>query len=171
MKKHLPSALFITALMFLIVSCTEDSSLQETTTSTNNTIDLTLALQTDWQMADEILVLINQHRDSIGQPEITIDREYASAHAVTHTNYMIGMNAINHDNFHVRSAGLIENGAIFVGENVAYGYSTATDVVDAWLNSPTHKQIIEGNYTHSGFGIIQNDEGQYFFTQLFYQMD
>ncbi len=154
------------AFLFLATSCSKDSI--ETSEEVNYSIDLNLAQETDWQLADDILYLVNEHRMSLGLSTIERDQQYASAYAVKHTKYMIDMDRINHDNFGVRSAGLKDRGAIRVGENVAYGYTSAEDVVLAWLNSPSHKDIIEGNYTHSGFGVIPNENGTFYFTQLFY---
>ena len=154
------------AFLFLATSCSKDSI--ETTEEANYSIDLNLAQETDWQMADDILDLINEYRMSIGLSAIKRDQQYASAYAVEHTKYMIDMDRINHDNFGVRSAALKDRGANRVGENVAYGYATAENVVNAWLNSPSHKDIIEGDYTHSGFGVIPNENGTFYFTQLFY---
>jgi len=152
--------------MFVVSSCTKDES--ELISEAKYSIDLNLAQETDWILADEILFLINRHRDSLGLSAISRDQQYASAYAVDHTKYMIEKNQINHDNFSFRSAALKDNGANTVAENVAFGYSSAEDVVRAWLNSPAHRRIIEGSYTHSGFGVISNDHGSYFFTQLFY---
>ncbi len=153
-------------LMFMVASCSKDDSaaLEEA----NYSIDLNLAQETDWLLADDILILINEHRASIGLSAIKRDQQYASAYAVDHTKYMIENKRVNHDNFGIRSAALKNNGAKRVGENVAYGYETAQDVVYAWLHSPAHKDIIEGDYTHSGFGVIPNENGTYFYTQLFY---
>lgn len=97
-----------------------------------------------------------------------MDQAYASAYAVEHTDYMIELSQINHDNFHIRSKALKDRGALRVGENVAYGYEDAASLVNSWLNSPSHREIIEGNYTHSGFGVFKNEKNRYFFTQLFY---
>ena len=69
----------------------------------------------------------------------------------------------------MRSEALKSKGAITVGENVAYGYNSAEDVVTAWLNSTSHRNIIEGNFTHSGFGVIAAQGNRYYFTQLFYK--
>lgn len=171
MNELLKRGLFCTAIIFLIFSCSKDTSLNNATESSNFTIDLTLAQQTDWPLANEILRLINQHRLTIGQHEILRDQQHASAYAVEHTKYMIDLSAINHDNFNIRSAAMINAGALFVAENVAYGYQTAEDVVEAWLNSPSHRSIIEGNHTHSGFGVLKDEAGRYYFTQLFYQKD
>ncbi|QNJ97590.1 hypothetical protein ALE3EI_1017 [Constantimarinum furrinae] len=155
------------AFICLVTSCQKDEGV--TSEELNYTIDLNLANETDWVMANEILVLVNDHRASIGLPAIKKDQQYASAYAVDHTQYMIDTQKINHDNFNVRANALKERGATIVGENVAYGYATAEAVVNAWLNSPGHKKVIEGAYTHSGFGVMQNDKGTYYFTQLFYR--
>lgn len=155
-------------LITLMFSCSkendETNSIQE-----NYTIDLNLALKTDWIIANKINSLINDHRDSIGLPSIEIDNQYASAYAVEHTIYMIEKDRVNHDNFNHRSNALKARGAISVAENVAYGYTNAEDVVNAWLHSPSHKSTIEGSYTHTGFGVLKNEDGIYFFTQLFYK--
>ncbi len=155
------------ALFCLTVSCQKDDGV--TNEDANYTIDLNLAQETDWEMADAILELVNSHRVSIGLAEITRDQQYASAYAVDHTQYMIEMKQINHDNFGIRSEALKNKGAITVGENVAYGYTSAEDVVIAWLNSPGHRRIIEGNFTHSGFGVMKTTNNRYYFTQLFYK--
>jgi len=154
------------AFLFLVTSCSKDDNV--TIEEANYSIDLNLAQETDWEMANQILVLINEHRVSIGLLPIKKDQQYASAYAVDHTNYMIDLSQINHDYFNVRSAALIEKGAIRVGENVAFGYDNAEAVVHAWLNSPAHKAVIEGNYTHTGFGVVPNDKGTYYFTEIFY---
>jgi len=159
--------LLILSLFFLVTSCQKDEGVG--IEDVNYTIDLNLANETDWTMADEILVLVNAHRNSLGLSEILRDQQYASAYAVDHTQYMIEMEQINHDNFGVRSQALKDKGAITVGENVAFGYNTAQGVVNAWLNSEGHRKIIEGNFTHSGFGVIKSKNDRYFFTQLFYK--
>ena len=159
-------SLLALAFMFLFTSCSKDDI--ETTQEANYSIDLNLAQETNWEIANRILDLVNQHRVSVGLATIQADQQYASAYAVDHTKYMIDMNQINHDYFSVRSAALKDRGALHVGENVANGYSSAEAVVNAWLNSPSHLDIIEGNFTHSGFGVVPNDNGTFFFTQLFY---
>jgi uncharacterized protein YkwD len=164
--KTIKTCLLAIGLLFMVTSCSKDDSI--TIDEADYSINLNLAYETNWELADEILVLVNEHRATLDLPSIERDQQYASAYAVEHTNYMIDINRINHDNFGNRSEALKQRGAIRVGENVAVGYNTAEAVVFAWLNSPSHKQVIEGNYTHSGFGIIQNENGTNFFTQLFY---
>lgn len=47
------------------------------------------------------------------------------------------------------------------GENLAYGFATAGDTVQAWMNSPEHKaNILDTNYHDVGFGIINTSNYQ-----------
>jgi uncharacterized protein YkwD len=165
--KLLKTNLLAIVLILSLASCTSEDN--ATDIATDYTIDLNLVNETDWGMAEEVLRLVNEHRVSIGMPIILKDKQHASAYAVDHTKYMMALEEINHDNFHYRTEALKYQGAEAVGENVAFGYDDAQSVVSAWLNSPSHKRAIEGDYTHSGFGIIPTTSGAYYFTQLFYK--
>lgn len=158
--------LLVLSMFVVLTSCSKDEI--DETDAASQEIDLSIVYKNDIQMSKEILTIVNDHRSSIGLSSLTMDQEYASAYAVDHTDYMIELSQINHDNFHLRSKALKDRGAERVGENVAYGYDDAESVVNSWLNSPDHKEIIEGDYSHSGFGVFQNEQGRYFFTQLFY---
>lgn len=156
-------------LFCTVTSCSKDQTPVVEEQTADYTIDLNLAQETDWQMANEILDLVNEHRVSVGLNPLKRDQQYASAYAVDHTFYMIDLEEINHDYFEVRKKALKDRGAKIVGENVAFGYPTAEAVVNAWLNSPGHLANIEGNFTHSGFGVIEAPDGRVYFTQLFYK--
>lgn len=80
-----------------------------------------------------------------------------------------GRTGFSHDGFsdRVQGSGLTYRGA---AENVAYnqGYSQPVDeAVKGWINSPGHRQNMEGNYDTAGIGIAQNAKGEYYFTQVF----
>lgn len=120
-------------------------------------------------ITDEILLLVNTHRESKGLNKL-VRNTTADNLAINHSKYMIAQDKISHDNFKSRTENLRRNeNAKGTGENVAYGYKTAQKVVNAWLNSSGHKENIEGNFTHTGIAAVQNSEGTYFFTQLFYR--
>ncbi|WP_203294910.1 CAP domain-containing protein [Luteirhabdus pelagi] len=166
--KLIKTSLLAMVLLFTVASCSKDEAVVEETV--HYTIDVNLAQETDWTMANEILDLVNAHRTSQGLSTLKRDQQYASAYAVDHTKYMISIEDINHDNFQTRKEAMKDRGAIRVSENVAYGYQTAEAVVTAWLNSPDHRKNIEGDFTHLGFGVLQSeDDSRYYFTQLFYK--
>lgn len=54
-----------------------------------------------------------------------------------------------------------------VGENIAYGYQTPEDVVEAWMNSKDHRDnILSKNYNYLGVGVAESN-GRLYIAQLF----
>lgn len=44
---------------------------------------------------------------------------------------------------------------IYAGENLAKNFSTSKGVVEAWMNSPTHRDnLLSGNYDEVGFAVV-----------------
>ena len=115
----------------------------------------------------EILELINQHRIGLGLNALNSLKIVKSV-AFTHTDYMVEVNSVNHDNFYQRKISLEQNAnAKAVSENVAYAYSTAQSVVNAWLNSTSHRETIEGDFTDFEVSAEQNKEGKWYYTNMF----
>lgn len=139
----------------IFISCSE-SSINDIDSTENNTI------------TQEVHKLINEHRSSIGKNTLIFNDQIADI-ALEHTQYMIDKNKISHDNFDARFIE-VRNlvNAIAFGENVASRQRNAQEVVTGWLNSPGHRENIEGNYTHTGIGIKKDSKNNYYFTQLFY---
>jgi len=53
------------------------------------------------------------------------------------------------------------------GENIAFGQSSAEDVMNAWMNSQGHREnILNVNYTHIGVGCYKHN-GILYWVQLF----
>ena len=56
----------------------------------------------------------------------------------------------------------------FVGENVAYGATTAEEVVSGWMESEGHRaNILNKNFTEIGVGVAKASDGTLYFTQVF----
>ncbi|MDC9721333.1 MAG: CAP domain-containing protein [Urechidicola sp.] len=120
------------------------------------------------EMEYKIFELVNNHRESVGASRLNI-LNVISSEAIPHTDYMLLKGEASHDNFEDRFLNLKMNAeAIKVSENVAYGYSTAEAVVQAWLRSPRHKDVIEGEeFTDFGISTKANTEGKNYFTHIF----
>lgn len=115
----------------------------------------------------EIMELINAYRITEGLNPLN-DHSTVKAVAFTHTDYMRAVNNVSHDNFFQRKQSLQANAsANIVSENVAYGFNSAQSVVNAWINSPTHRDTIEGDFTDFDVSAEQNNEGQWYFTNIF----
>ena len=115
----------------------------------------------------EILELINNYRISMDLAPLH-NLSIIKSVAFTHTDYMVSINQVSHDNFYKRKTSLVQNAdAKKVSENVAYAYSSAQSVVKAWLNSPSHKATIEGDFTDFDISAEKNSEGKWYFTNIF----
>ncbi|MBT0607070.1 CAP domain-containing protein [Aequorivita echinoideorum] len=166
---HLLKRNLLAMALFCLVftSCSKEDVIENE--AAKYEIDLSIVQKNNTEMSSRVLDLVNIHRKSIGLAPLQSDNAYASAYAVEHTEYMIDVDKVNHDNFGYRNQALQYHGAESVGENVAFGYDSPEKVVAAWLNSPGHRDVIEGNYTHTGFGFIPDAKGRMYFTQLFYR--
>lgn len=114
-------------------------------------------------MLDEV----NTYRVSVGLNPLQII-EHISYKSDEHNAYIISIQDVNHDGFNERKTNLQQVlGAGRVGENVAYAYSSAQSTVAAWVNSPSRKANLEGDYTHFGASIKIDDEGKKYYTNMF----
>ncbi len=151
------------SLLFMFASCSNDT-LSEEDFSSN--LETSIAVENDIILAEEVMEELNDYRVSIGLNPLNWHNDSENL-AVEHSFYMVQKNKASHDNFYKRSETLQDGGARFVSENVAYGYKDAASVLQGWLNSPSHKSAIEGEYTHSGIGIVYTETGIPYYTQLF----
>ena len=118
---------------------------------------------------EELFELVNQHRVSIGLEALEYSPE-AQQFAAEHNAYMIANEKLSHDNFSARAHNLAKvTEAVYVGENVAKNFTTNLATLNGWLNSPSHKKTLEGDFTHSAISITVNGNGQPYFTQLFFR--
>jgi uncharacterized protein YkwD len=56
----------------------------------------------------------------------------------------------------------------WMGENIAYGYPTASAVMEAWMNSSGHRaNILRPQFTHVGVGVKRDASGRRYWVQNF----
>jgi uncharacterized protein YkwD len=121
------------------------------------------------QLEQEAHDQINRYRASKGLSPLKWSDAIAQQARLHSSNMATGRTNFSHDGFsdRVQGSGLTYRGA---AENVAYnqGYSKPVDeAVKGWIDSPGHRQNMEGNYDTAGIGIAQNAKGEYYFTQVF----
>ena len=149
-------------LAVLCYSCTTDGVEDNV-----DKIELSLITPETKTIEIQILELINDHRLSLGLNTLS-DMTVVKSVAFSHTDYMVINNEVSHANFYVRSDYLKANaGASRVSENVAYGYSSAQSVVNAWLKSDAHRAVIEGDFTNFDIAAEVNSEGKWYYTNIF----
>lgn len=116
----------------------------------------------------EFVALVNEYRTSIGCPALDWDGVVAGV-AQAHSEDMVARGFFDHVNPDGQSAGdrLDDAGVSWTrwAENIAAGYGSAQTVLDAWLNSPGHRQNIETcELTVHGVGLA-DDRWTHLFTR------
>ena len=116
----------------------------------------------------KIFKLANDHRLSIGRTalvwnEAMADEERAHSQAIANGQVPVG-----HQGFEDRIARIKEIIPwSVIAENIASARN-AQDALDAWLRSPDHQVIIEGDFDLTGVGVAKDPDGPlYYFSQMF----
>lgn len=164
--KLITRSLLAVAFVCLFASCSQDEELLIEEQVVKEEVQITADLVVEDQFASDILNAVNEYRAELGKPAFAFNNDSKSK-AVEHSKYMASKNEISHDNFYERSDYLKARGAERVSENVAYGYRSADEVLQAWLRSESHKDAIEGDFSHSGIAVVKNKNGVSYFTQIF----
>lgn len=158
MKMRLLYAVPVFLLLFLD-SCTSDSIEETSILEAENVVTI----------EQDLLDIVNEHRLTLNANTLKFS-DIAYKYANIHTNYMIAKGSISHDNFSSRATNINSEVEVeMVAENVAKDYLSAIDAFQGWYNSSSHKKTMEGDFTHTGISVKKDEQGNYYFTQLFYK--
>lgn len=121
------------------------------------------------QIEHQIHDLVNDYRRSRGLRALEIDaalQKEAQQHSLDMARRRI---PLSHQGFQERIArAREENGAKGrAGENVADGWKSAREAVDAWIKSRGHRRHMLGDFDLTGIGVARDRNGKLYFTQLF----
>jgi uncharacterized protein (TIGR03000 family) len=122
------------------------------------------------EMEKAILDLTNAERKKKDLPPLKPNAKLFAA-ARKHSENMARQEKLAHEldgkkpSDRVKEAGYAGG---FVGENVAYGVTTAEEVVAGWMDSEGHRDnILNKNFTEIGVGVGKASDGTLYFTQVF----
>lgn len=118
------------------------------------------------QLEQAACKLINEQRAKNGLDPLTISEELSVKARVKSTD-MLQNNYFSHNSptygspfALMKALGITYRSA---AENIAMGYKTAEAVVNAWMNSPSHRaNILSSNYTSMGIGHVDGYWTQWF---------
>ncbi len=118
----------------------------------------------------DIVRLTNIQRTAHGCPAAAVNAQLTAA-AVGHSAWMAQTGTFSHTGragstfvVRARTAGLARPS----GENIAWGYRSATEVVNAWMKSPGHRaNILNCKSRTVGVGAARNTAGTPYYTQVF----
>jgi uncharacterized protein YkwD len=163
MHKITKQLCFTLVCVLMFTSCSKDELSDTSELKTADLVDYVAYSQIEI----EILNGVNDYRISKGLSELKrVDG--ITFLAADHNDYMIETKDVSHANFSYRYTTLVNSiGAKSVSENIAYGYRTANAAINAWVNSEGHRKNLEGNFTHFGISVAQDENGKNYFTNIF----
>jgi hypothetical protein len=105
----------------------------------------------------ELLTETNKEREKQQVPPLTLNNQLIKA-AETKAHDMFAKDYWAHNApdgttpwYFIQNAGYTY---LYAGENLARGFSTAPDTMNAWMNSPSHREnILSRQYTEVGFAV------------------
>jgi uncharacterized protein YkwD len=120
-------------------------------------------------LMSQVVTMTNQQRHAYGCRQVAVDRELTLA-SVRQSSYMATTGIFTH---------VWRDGSTFVtrahlagykqpaGENIAWGYPTAAEVVAAWMASPHHRaNILNCGARSIGTGVTYGPTGIPYFTEV-----
>jgi len=102
----------------------------------------------------KVVAETNQQRARYGLAPLKVDTWLVKS-ARQHTAWMTNSRSLTHTNQNV-------------GENIAMGQSSSTEVVQDWMNSSGHRaNILNGSYTRIGVAAYRAPDGTVYWCQQF----
>lgn len=120
-----------------------------------NSKPATLAYATEMSQSG-LLSATNQRRAANGKGALTINSKL-NASAQAKANDMVARDYWSHNTPDGQEPWVFIDAQGYnykkAGENLAYGFSSSSETVTGWMNSPSHKEnMLDGTYTEVGFG-------------------
>ena len=122
----------------------------------------------DQRDARELVVLVTRYRQSRGLPGLSWDDRVAAA-SLEQSAYQASIDRMTHQGPGGTSGGdrLTAQGYPWHtwGENVAMGYQSPAAVLDGWIASPAHRQImLDPAYRVAGAAVVASASGAPYWT-------
>lgn len=138
------------------------SGLKYPTHASNSQLDKKVVQQA-FVSSDEVLNSVQGWRQFVGKPTYRFDERLcylASERAIQIQN------DFSHDGFKDFYTNYRTSLSEFpkVAENLSEGWGKPNDILNAWLESPTHREILEKDYTHTCMRCLNNKCVQIFAT-------
>ena len=159
---------FIIAIIAIPLSSCSPTSYTEEEELLENEIASKVVVELSAQ-EEALFDMVNDYRISQGLNTLEFDA-VSYEFALEHNEYMISKGELSHDHFDTRASKVSKaTAANYVAENVAKDYQLIDDALRGWLDSPSHRNTIEGDFTHSTISIKRDARGTPFYTQIFFR--
>ncbi len=140
------------------------SQLTVSAAETINSITVTGTI--DYDESYKVLEIVNKERAANGLSAITMDKDFLEKAVQRSAEISLYYEHDRPDGSDLYS--LIEGLYGSFGENIAYGFNSAEDVMAKWMTSADHKaNILKSNYKSMGVACFTAADGTKFWVQVF----
>jgi uncharacterized protein YkwD len=158
------------AIVILAIGASAGTQLAMSAAPANAATKAKAAVPSLATMESQVVTLVNQQRAANGCGALRDDAKLHTA-AANHSADMAANNYFSHTGLNgstfvgrVQAAGYGSP----VGENIAWGWRTPQDVMNAWMNSAPHKaNILNCSAKAIGVGVARKADGTPYWTQEF----
>lgn len=117
--------------------------------------------------AKEVLNLVNAQRSQAGLGALSWDPKLANAANVRAKEIVMSFSHTRPDGSTCFTAVENDGSYMTLGENIAYGYTSAASVMDGWMNSQGHREnILNSSFTKLGVSCYY-ENGTHYWVQIF----
>lgn len=131
------------------------------TASSQDTVGVTVYGKEEYKKAFQVLSIVNQERKKAGLDGLAMDASMLNTAMLRAFETVLYWSHSRPDG----SSCFTANHMMY-GENIAWGSSTAVDVMNLWMNSEGHRANILGGYKSIGIGCVEVN-GRYYWVQCF----
>jgi len=120
-------------------------------------------------LIEDVVNQTNKFRTANGLPGLEMLEELNAIAQKHSENMASGRVAFGHNGFAKRAALARKKieGANGFAENVAYGPTSAAELINMWKDSPPHRRNMLGGYEYVGVGIAKDKRGTMYYTMVF----
>ncbi|MBE9046850.1 CAP domain-containing protein [Pleurocapsales cyanobacterium LEGE 10410] len=178
LPNFLPSKIFLSlALTTISIGTNQSKASEQIPRKASEQIPPTTGIvvaQSDRELTDlarQVHQQINEYRNSLNLTPLTLNAQI-SEQAKNHSENMAQrVVKFSHQGFDNRIEALEDelsyrSAAENVAQNMGYG-DPVSKAVAGWIKSEGHRQNIVGDYNLTGIGVAKNQQGEYYFTQIF----
>ncbi|WP_319423319.1 CAP domain-containing protein [Pleurocapsa sp. FMAR1] len=172
LQTALPAKIFLSTAVITMFTWTVSSKVySQEYTQKSNSVAATQRDEELSNLAQQVHQQVNKYRASVDLAPLKLNTQISNQAQIHSQNMAQQKVEFGHQGFDSRIEALKNNIAYSrAAENVAYnqGYGDpASEAVKGWIKSEGHRQNMVGNYNLTGIGVAKNQQGEYYFTQIF----
>lgn len=169
LKSQLPSKIGVTLFIIAIALGLDRAVSSKSKSTAFGAKNMVVAQNSELKLARQVHEQINEYRKSLNLAPLTLNAEISEQARKHSENMARNKVEFSHDGFdrRIKALSISYRSA---AENVAYnqGYGDPVkQAVSGWIESEGHRQNLTGNYNLTGIGAVKNQQGEYYFTQIF----